>query len=227
MANTQDRIKKNRIEKLFLAYFCLMFLINSNYSNAATFKTGKSNSLYVTGKLELGDEKLFSKALQHHANISDIVFENCMGGALQAGFYISQEIKRRKLNTIVSRQCHSSCSYAFLAGQIKKFSDSNGVHMLSLHATTATSGTFEEQEERNRALIRYLSVLTGNKLPEKLKTLIFESRGPSRAVVFIARNYFFRGSEFETRYCNGTEKFNIDKCEKIEYADVATVGIIN
>lgn len=223
MRNNFKKYSKNKV----LSLFFIILLMNFNFSYAASFKAGKKNTLYISGKLEFGDEKLFLEALKRNSDISDIIFEDCMGGALQAGFHISQEIKRRKLNTIASNQCHSACSYAFLAGKTRKFDESNGKHILSLHATTATNGTFEEQEERNRALMRYLSFLTDNKLTEKVKTLIFDSRGTTQVVVFIARNHFFKATDFETRYCNGAEKLDTDKCKKIDNADATMLGIIN
>lgn len=180
----------------------------------------------IKGVLNSGDDEIFLRTLVNNEATKSVVFSSCLGGSLQAGFKISQLIKRKKLNTVAKDECHSSCAYAFLAGAKRTFDPSIGSHFLGIHATTATNGTYEEQEERNRALIRYLSYLLDYKLPEKIKSLIFESRGVGKGVVFIAKNSMFGNSELETRYCNGTENKNIKKCQKIENIDVISIGII-
>lgn len=201
----------------------LVFLALTN-GVAATITT-VNDAVIINGTLsEIDYEKLHS-ILSTNPKIDIVIFQNCMGGSVSAGYKIAQLIRAKQLQTVAKNQCQSSCAYAFLAGKKRRFDTTPGVHLILLHASRNADPNNDVAPIVNPALMRYLSYLTDNKLTPPVKNLIERSTFENQGVVFMQANYMFFSIR-RTVYCDGSEHGDVGRCQTLENVDSLAQGVV-
>lgn len=86
----------------------------------------------LDGEIDVNSGLNFRRALQAAPN-AKLVTLNSLGGNVQMGLLIADDIHQRKLATYIPKesQCFSACSFVFLAGEERKVDGSLGVHQIS------------------------------------------------------------------------------------------------
>ncbi len=183
-----------------------------------------NDKVVISGELSEGDFERVSTAISS-TNINTVEFDNCLGGLVNVGYNISRLIDKKQLNTVAKNQCHSSCALGFMAGRERIFSNIEGDHFILLHAARNIDSIHDLADKINPALMRYIALLTKNKLAPELLDMIRNSNQQGQGLVFWRSN-FPRSKQFSTRYCDGSEGGKVANCRVIEDADAVTSGIV-
>ncbi|MER9221851.1 hypothetical protein NKI48_23470 [Mesorhizobium sp. M0644] len=87
--------------------------------------------ILLNGEIDLRSALEFRKALKAAPNAKLILLDS-LGGSVQTGLLIAEEVFDRKMDTLVPANaiCASACSYIFFAGRSRKVSGRLGVHQL-------------------------------------------------------------------------------------------------
>ena len=78
------------------------------------------SDLFATGPIVGTDAEAFRAEIAR-GGLQRVVLVNSFGGELRAALHIAVMVRDAKLDTLVSGQCHSSCSLIFMAGRERRF----------------------------------------------------------------------------------------------------------
>lgn len=97
-----------------------------------TIDDANPSVIALDGEIDVNSGLNFRRALQAAPN-AKLVTLNSLGGNVQMGLLIADDIHQRKLATYIPKesQCFSACSFVFLAGDERKVDGSLGVHQIS------------------------------------------------------------------------------------------------
>lgn len=73
-------------------------------------------SLLLSGQMREGSADAFAKAMNSFPSVTTIAFDS-KGGLLQEAILIDKSIAKHSLDTYVTRECTSACTFSFLAGR--------------------------------------------------------------------------------------------------------------
>ena len=76
--------------------------------------------LYATGPIVGTDPAAFQAEIAR-GGLRRVILVNSFGGELRAALQVALMVRDAKLDTLVSGQCHSSCSLIFMAGRERRF----------------------------------------------------------------------------------------------------------
>lgn len=75
-------------------------------------------ALLISGAIdEIPGPKTMVQLVKEMPNTVEVVQLESLGGRLDIALEIAQEIKRRGINTYASIECHSACTFIFMAGK--------------------------------------------------------------------------------------------------------------
>jgi hypothetical protein len=97
-----------------------------------TVDDAKPDVISLNGEIDVNSGLNFRRALQA-APKAKLVTLNSIGGNVQMGLLIADDIHQRRLATYIAKEseCLSACSFVFLAGDERKVDGSLGVHQIS------------------------------------------------------------------------------------------------
>ena len=124
--------------------------------------------------------------------VRTVVFANSIGGPRLIGQDLAEEIRQRKLSTVVLGYCFSSCANAFLGGTERRLA--NAESFIGFHGTYRRSGW--PSRRFGGELKNFYFKMTGGKLSDEMIQLFF-SKHQKGYVAFYQRM---------TRNCSGTEE---------------------
>jgi len=90
------------------------------------------NVIVLNGEIDFRTPLAFRRALAAHPGTHTIAL-NSVGGSVQAGLLVAEEVYERGLNTLIIEdfQCLSACSFIFFAGRERLAEGKLGVHQIS------------------------------------------------------------------------------------------------
>ena len=142
-------------------------------------------SLLLSGELREGSAEALAKAMDNFPTATTIAFDS-KGGLLQEAILLEKSIARRGLDTYVTRECSSACTFSFLAGKHRCMAEGAriGFHAAS-YVRDLSRKTFQNIGDYQRDL--YLKA----GLPELFVNEIMETPNsrawyPSRQALFNA-----------------------------------------
>jgi len=99
-----------------------------------SFRVDDANPTVIAlnGDIDVNSALNFRRALSAAPN-AKLVTLNSLGGNVQMGLLIADDIHQRKLATYIPKEskCFSACSFVFLAGDERKIDGALGVHQIS------------------------------------------------------------------------------------------------
>jgi hypothetical protein len=131
--------------------------------------------------------------------VKTVVFTNSPGGARLIGQDLAEEIRHRKLSTVVLGYCFSSCANAFLGGVERRLANSGSY--LGFHGNY-TGRTGWPSRRFGGEVANFYFKMTGGKLSDQMIEL-FLSKPQKGGVYFYQRT---------TRNCSGTEEKRPSGC---------------
>lgn len=187
---------------------------------AAATLAQHGNKLIVSGPLQTDD--LTERDL---SNVQALVFEQSLGGTVEAALKYVEIIKTRRLNTIARGKCYSACAIAFLAGKERRADTSTMITAVLLHVARKKTKLGEREFSNNDALMGVIDELTGRRLTPQVRELVRSSWGEAAGVVFVFGPGLF-GPRLKTLYCDGSQGTDTSKCKLLENADALELGIV-
>lgn len=185
----------------------------------------KEDRLHVSGMLSDADIPAFIELLDANPQVTKVVFDQCLGGTLSAGYGYARLIRQRTISTVARRQCSSACALGFLGGVRRSFDTSAGTAAIGLHLARKINGSGPASLLVNRRLLSFIEEMTGGKLHEPVSGLIDRSWSEASGVFFASTNLWLFRRE-KTIYCDGTQGRDSGKCIWLEGVDALTQGIV-
>lgn len=117
-------------------------------------------SLAVTGTLELGITRLLVQQLEAHPDVEQVIL-NSSGGNIYAARGVSNTIREFGLDTLVTSDCSSACTTAFIGGIRRRLGEDArlGFHQYRVQAGYAVlNADPASEQDRDRAIFRRAGV---------------------------------------------------------------------
>lgn len=180
--------------------------------------------LLVSGMLDEEDPVKFATLLLANPQVTEVEFNNCIGGTARAGYRISVLIKEHHLDTFVRNQCQSSCALAFMGGRTRRMSSGEGLHLLLFHGARNLRPDLDVAKAVTDDVVNYLYVLSGNRLSKQVMALISRSSRPDQGVVIYSQER--QGMlERNVSYCEGMVNGSLS-CSPLKDTDPVALGIL-
>lgn len=173
----------------------------------------------VTGLLSAKDVDL----LENPA-IKTVIFENSLGGTMEAVNAYVELIKRRNLRTEVKGKCFSACALSFLAG-ITRTTDKTVTSSILFHVARVMDNGKLRPGNRNNVIMSMIDELSGGKMKDPARSKIESSWQEAQGVVFVIGHGFF-GERTNTFYCDGSQGTDGSKCALMIHADPYEMGVL-
>ncbi|MBT2323614.1 hypothetical protein J7E62_14790 [Variovorax paradoxus] len=160
------------------------------------------------------------------SNVETIVFEESLGGTMEAANAYVKLIKARRLNTVVKGRCYSACALSFLAGSSRTVEP--GIdNMIMLHVARVLDKKTGElrHSNQNHKVLALIDELTEGKMRDPARSKIAQSWSEAAGVAFIIGPGWW-GERINTRYCDGTQGKDTNKCQFLFNADPYDLGIL-
>jgi ATP-dependent protease ClpP protease subunit len=183
----------------FMLILLLLILAIPRTSMAMDVRIDGSQ-IVLTGPVDGLDYDRFVKVL--NPSVHRVVFTNSPGGDLDATYNVSEEIRLRKLSTVVKGYCRSACALMFLGGVERRLADSKSY--VAFHGGYGSNMGTPSTRPYGR-IARLLAEMTGGKLSDELAETILHKRRNG----FV---YFFYNATYN---CDGTEPKRPSGCEKL------------
>ncbi len=123
--------------RVALASFLSLSAVSTAFAVERTFgpftvDDAKPDVISLNGEIDVNSGLNFRRALQAAPN-AKLITLNSVGGNVQMGLLIADDIHQRKLATYIAKdsECLSACSFVFLAGNERKVDGALGVHQIS------------------------------------------------------------------------------------------------
>ncbi|MGJ7491663.1 hypothetical protein [Variovorax sp. ZT4R33] len=208
------QFQKWKSKKLFFTLICLVSLL----VHSGELRREGGNA-YAKGPILTSDAKELDVD-----GLNAIVFQDSLGGTMEAARAYIELIKRRKLRTIVKGKCFSACALAFLAGSRR--SATEGVNnMIVLHVARVIENGVARPSNKNDITVALIRELTGGKITPEVLEKIAISWGEASGVVFSIGPGWF-GARKTTLYCDGSQGLDTSKCSYMFNADPFEMGIL-
>lgn len=176
--------------------------------------------LHVSGALQ--SEDLLNRNL---GGVRTVVFEQCLGGTVEAALKYVEVIRERRLNTLARGKCYSACAIAFLAGNERRAESETTITAVLLHVARKKTPSGEREFSGNDALMNVIDDLTGRRLTTQVRELVRSSWKEDAGVVFVFGPGFF-SPRLKTLFCDGTQGMDTSKCQVLKNADAQVLGIV-
>ncbi len=159
------------------AGFFLLFLVVTSTTVSAAQKTfgpflvddATPDVIAMDGLVEQGTALDFRRALRAAPN-AKLITLNSVGGSVQAGLLIADDINQRDIATYIPKtsKCYSACSFIFLAGKERKVDGALGVHQISSASPDLVSAQL--------AISDIIEVLSRFDTPPEVMQAMFKTR---------------------------------------------------
>ncbi len=159
-----------------------------------------AETIYMVGPVQAQDYHRFMRVF--NASVRRVVFTNSPGGDLDATYNVAEEIRMRKLETVVKGYCRSACALMFLGGVARRLADAKSY--VAFHAGYGSNMGTTTPRQYGR-IGRLLAEMTDGKLSDALAEIILQKRRNG----FV---YFYRDRTYN---CDGTEPKRPSGCGNI------------
>lgn len=157
--------------------------------------------------------------------IDTIVFHDSGGGDSAAGRRIGDDIRRRKLKTVISGRCSSACANMFLGGVERQFAASGKtINVLGYH------GSYNKV---TKALNRsksgdYFMEMTGGKMSEEFVERFIRLENKAGLLRFYHPQQLARPGSPLALLCKGDEERakRDEQCDRLADVDALTQGVV-
>lgn len=190
----------------------------------AMSQTVVQDTLILSGEIERRDLDRI-KATLARTEIRTVVLRNSMGGNSWTGYRLGELFREKRLTTVVSGHCVSSCSRLFLGGATRLFADDfpPSLTYVGFHGHYDFGELNRAATEKNE-LVAWTLKFTDGKVDRKLVERWAAIPTRSGDVRFYPRADAAAALP-RTVYCRGSEGVKPYSCEAIE-TDALTQGII-
>ena len=103
-----------------VAWFAAVLVLTGASPARAMTLERVGSDLYATGPIVGADVEAFRAEITR-GGLQRVVLVNSFGGELRAALHVAVMVRDSRLDTLVSGQCHSSCSLIFMAGRERRF----------------------------------------------------------------------------------------------------------
>lgn len=143
----------------YVAVAVIGFMFAQSSGASAMDMKVAGNQLILSGKVVESDARLIEHALDNPA-VTTVILRNGTGSDSATGYRVGELIRQHGLRTAVSGFCYSACSYMFLGGRTRYFTDDYPPEATNVgfqghyHNGFLDAGSSEEREAR-AWVIRY------------------------------------------------------------------------
>jgi hypothetical protein len=126
------------------------------------------SELFATGPVVGADVPAFRAELAR-PGLRRVVLVNSFGGELRAALHVALMVRDARLDTLVSGQCHSSCSLIFMAGRERRFATGSRPRstLVGIHGPNHRE-TREPTPEAARLMERFYRERMGARYDERI-----------------------------------------------------------
>ncbi len=201
------------------------FLIGS--SQAMSFYAAPP-LLYLGGSVVPSDWQMWEEAMSRYdKEITTIVLHDSGGGDSGAGRKIGNDIRQRKLATVVSGQCSSACANMFLGGVSRQYAavgDTKRQHVLGYH------GSYNKITKtlNSKRTADYFVTMTDGKMSEEFVNKFIKLENKAGLMRFMHRDQRSNPTAPLTQLCNGTEERSKrdEQCAILPDVDALQKGVV-
>jgi PQQ-dependent catabolism-associated CXXCW motif protein len=124
--------------------------------------------LYASGPIVGADVEAFKAEFARGAP-RRLVLVNSLGGELKAALQIALMVRDARIDTLVSGQCHSSCSLIFVAGRERRFATGSKPRstMVGIHGPN-NRNTREPSPQAASLMLRFYRERLGSKFDDRI-----------------------------------------------------------
>jgi PQQ-dependent catabolism-associated CXXCW motif protein len=124
--------------------------------------------LYASGPIVGADVEAF-KAEFGRGGLRRLILVNSLGGELKAALQIALMVRDARLDTLVSGQCHSSCSLIFVAGRERRFATGSKPRstMVGIHGPN-NRNTREPSPQAASLMLRFYRERLGTRFDDRI-----------------------------------------------------------
>jgi len=182
--------------------------------------------LYLGGAVVGSDWAAWQEAMgRYGAKIDTVVFHDSGGGDSAAGRRIGYDLRKRKLNTVVSGRCSSACANMFLGGVERQFAAAgNAATVLGYH------GSYNKVTKalNTRRTADYFLDMTGGKMSEEFVERFIRLENRAGLLRFYHPDHLPQAGQPLALLCKGDEDRNrrLEQCEKLDGVDALAKGVV-
>jgi len=183
--------------------------------------------LYLGGPVVREDWDTWEEAMiRYDGKIEYVVFHQSGGGDSMAGRKIGQDIRDRKLKTVVMGRCSSACANMFLAGITRQYSDS----ALPVQTVLGYHGSYNKASGKMNARRTgdYFVQMTDGKMSEEFIERFIRLEKKQGLMRFVHKDQRINPTQPLAMLCNGEEERakRDEQCEKLEGIDALDKGVV-
>ena len=169
--------------------------------------------LIMSGSVVDGDLGRVQEKLNENPGIYTVVLRNSFGGDAPTGYRVGELFRERKLTTVVSGYCISSCSRMFLGGIKRVYSDDYPAHRtyVGFHGHYKDPGVLDKTEVEKLGLYDWILKYSDGKADPALVTKWINIEKSNGMVAFFHPKSVL-ASLGTVRMCLGTELGGILAC---------------
>lgn len=203
---------------------CMLSMVMLSSQAIGATITASDTHIMVSGMLDESDVAKVDTLLKQPIQYSEVVFDNCLGGQISAGYHLGQLIQQHGLNTLTRNQCQSSCTLAFMSGHSRHLSSEPGLHIILFHGARNIDPSNDVAATVTKAMITYLDILSGNRLTRPVKDMIAKSSREDQGFIVFTRNAQSSRTPGQA-YCDGMHNGKLS-CTPVKDADPVALGIL-
>ena len=183
--------------------------------------------LYLGGGVVRTDWAAWQEAMtRFDGKISTIVFHDSGGGDSLAGRRIGEDIRKRKLDTVVLGRCSSACANMFLGGVARQYAAAQP----RVHTVLGYHGSYNKQTKelnRNKPPDYFLN-MTGGKMDEEFVERFIRLENKKGLLHLVHPKQLLGATEPLAMLCKGDEERNRreEQCEKLNGVDALAKGVV-
>ncbi len=182
--------------------------------------------LYLGGAVVPSDWAAWQEAMgRYGTRIDTVVFHDSGGGDSAAGRRIGYDLRKRKLNTVVSGRCSSACANMFLGGVERQFAAAgNTPTVLGYH------GSYNKitKAMNTKRTADYFLDMTGGKMSEEFVERFIRLENRAGLLRFYHPDQLLQAGQPLALLCKGDEDRNrrLEQCEKLDGVDALAKGVV-
>ena len=217
---------------LCLGSTLLKLLVVASSFGAATSASAMSFEarpphLYLGGPVVREDWDTWQEAMtRYDGKIEYVVLHQSGGGDSMAGRKIGQDIRDRKLKTVVMGRCSSACANMFLAGITRQYGDK----VLPVQTVLGYHGSYNKTSGKmnTRRTGDYFVQMTDGKMSEEFIERFIRLEKKQGLMRFVHKDQRINPTQPLAMLCNGDEERakRDEQCEKLEGIDALDKGVV-
>jgi hypothetical protein len=215
-----------KIPAQFWRIAMLTIVSGSSCASAMSFYVDPPN-LFLGGGVVRSDWSAWEEAMiKFDGKIDTIVFYDSGGGDSLAGRRIGEDIRARKLGTVVLGRCSSACANMFLGGVTRQYASPKA----HVHTVLGYHGSYNKKTRelnRNKSPDYFLH-MTDGKMSEEFVERFIRLENKSGLLRLVHPKQLLKTSEPLAMLCKGDEDKDRreEECEKLDGVDALLKGVV-